>query len=39
MHRFFRSAICFFFADEDWDANGKGSATKVWDYVACKNDL
>lgn len=29
----------FFFADEDWDANGKGSATKVWDYVACKNGL
>lgn len=28
----------FFFADEDWDANGKGSATKVWDYVACKNE-
>lgn len=29
----------FFFADEDWDANGKGSATKVWGYVACKNCL
>jgi hypothetical protein len=29
----------FFFADEDWDADGKGSATKVWDYVACKNGL
>lgn len=29
----------FFFADEDWDGNGKGSSTKVWDYVACKNGL
>lgn len=29
----------FFFADEDWDANGKGSATKTWQYVACKNGL
>lgn len=27
----------FFFADEDWSP--KGSATKVWDYVACKNDI
>lgn len=26
----------FFFADEDWSANGKVSATKVWDYVCCK---
>lgn len=26
----------FFFADEDWDANGKGSATKVWEYICCK---
>lgn len=26
----------FFFADEDWSADGKGSATKVWDYVCCK---
>lgn len=27
----------FFFADEDWSA--RGSATKVWDYVACKNTV
>ncbi len=26
----------FFFADEDWSADGKGSATKTWDYVCCK---
>lgn len=26
-----------FFADEDWSA--RGSATKVWDYVACKNTV
>lgn len=26
----------FFFADEDWSADGKGSATKVWDYICCK---
>lgn len=26
-----------FFADEDWTSDGKGSATKVWDYVCCKN--
>lgn len=25
----------FFFADEDWSP--KGSATKVWEYVECKN--
>lgn len=25
----------FFFADEDWSS--KGSATKVWEYVTCKN--
>lgn len=25
----------FFFADEDWSP--KGSVTKVWEYVACKN--
>ena len=28
----------FFFADEDWDDSGKGSATKVWDYMSCKNE-
>lgn len=26
----------FFFADEDWSADGKGSATKTWDYICCK---
>lgn len=29
----------FFFADEDWSENGKGSSTKVWDYICCKNKL
>lgn len=26
----------FFFADEDWSADGKGSSTKTWDYICCK---
>lgn len=26
----------FFFADEDWSADGKVSATKTWNYVCCK---
>lgn len=26
----------FFFADEDWSAEGKGSSTKVFEYVCCK---
>lgn len=26
----------FFFADEDWSAEVKGSSTKVWEYVCCK---
>lgn len=26
----------FFFADEDWSADSKGAATKVWDYICCK---
>lgn len=26
----------FFFADEDWSAEGKGSSIKVWEYVCCK---
>ena len=26
----------FFFSDEDWSSEGKGSSTKTWEYICCK---
>lgn len=26
----------FFFADEDWESDGKASSTKTWEYMCCK---
>lgn len=30
------STFAFFFKDEDWSADG--SSTKIWDYMACKQN-
>jgi hypothetical protein len=31
-----KGAYDFYFADEDWSADTKGSPTKVWDVMSCK---